>query len=410
MSQIEGFDYPFAITAMERMVETSQKPDEGNRRFVEEVGDFLSEHQAHIQVVDDPDYDDRALLVAEFGDPQGDQVLAAISHSDVVGVDGQSWRSNPWKLHIEEDRWYARGVCDTHGSGVAMIMAAMRQDVVSELDGHGKKISILFTSDEEAPTAELSYRGAKLAAGMLGVSSVVTADYFIAGEPTEMNGELRAMRAHKGRWLIQLDWIEELVGHSAESVRNAFTSAIKIGNEIILLAERGLDGGSDTEVALLFNPPNSTIQITAAEIKNKNFSTTPDTASLYVDLRTLPGYHNANIDQLMDVIMQSGKAIGVTPKLSEIDNFSGTSTHTNSPIVLVAEQALGNEVIGFNGGDEGEVMRRAGKQGITLGPGSLGNAHAPNESLTVDSMVRATNAYAHIFRKSVHFERINNLE
>ena len=399
MSSNTEFDYDFAASLMSVMVENSQKPDEGNMDFVEKVGSFLQSFGVNVREVSDPEYEDRALLVAEFGDRIGEQSLATISHSDVVGVDGQSWATNPFKLHENGGEWIGRGVCDTHGSGVGMIMAGMREDVSDALKTKGKKVSVIFTSDEEAPAEELSYRGAKLAAGLLGVESQITSDYFIAVEPTERDGVIKAMRAHKGRWLVGLNWTEEQVGHSAEDVKNAFTPAILLGAKLIEFAHGELRSGNRDDAVQIFSPSYSTIQITGAAVKDRDLSITPNSASIFLDLRTLPSEHELDVERVRSIIASSSPA----PRIAIIDSFAGTLTPQDSLIVQAAEAAIGSLTIGFNGGDEGEIFRQVGKQGVTIGPGDLSNAHAPNEKLRVESLADSVEIYSTIYKKSADF-------
>ncbi len=394
-------EYLPARELMERMVASSQRPGEGNLKFVDTMGMFLAENNFQVYSVPDQDYADRALLVVDIGDPDGDQVLAALSHSDVVGIEGQDWIRNPWELSEEQDQWFGRGVCDTHGSGVAMLLAGARPEVISALVAAHKKVSIIFTSDEEAPETALSYRGAKLAAGLLGHDPVITAQYFIAGEPTEVDGGITAMRSHKGRWLAHFALSVEHSGHAADDVQNAFA----LGSDIVYLINQygrrlRFDAHESSEESI-FEPNYSTAQVTAAKVKNGDYSTTPDTASFTVDLRILPDEHDKRVDELRRIINTDLMESGVRLNLEIVDEFRGTTTEPNSPIVKLAEMATGKSAKGFNGGDEGEILRSCGKEGVTIGPGQLGFAHMPNEEIEVQSVLRAADIYGQIFRNAV---------
>jgi len=383
---------------MSRMITVSQRPGEGNMEFVETIGSYLEQLDFDVYSIPDPDYDDRALLVVDIGDPDGEQILTSISHSDVVGIDGQSWARDPWKLTEENGVWYGRGVCDTHGSGVAMLIAAARPEITRELKVANKRISIIFTSDEEAASADLSYRGVKLAVGELGVEPIVTSKYFITGEPTEVDSEMIAMRAHKGRWLAHFILSVDRPGHAAEDVQNALTEGVEIVHRIFRFAQTDLkDNYQANENSDIFNPAYSTAQVTAADVKRGDYSTTPDHARFTVDLRTLPGVHEDQVHDLEALIRAKHLEQGVRLEIEEVDNFQGTVTPAGSPIVNAAEIATGLAVRGFNGGDEGEVLRRHGKHGITLGPGELRFAHAPNEQIPVASVARATEIYDRLF-------------
>lgn len=391
-------EYKTGRKLMDVMVATSQKPEEGNEVFVEAVGNLLSDLGVHTSTVQDPTHSDRSLLVVEVGNPRGEQALAAISHSDVVGVDSQDWKTHPWKLHEEKDTWFGRGVCDTHGSGVSMVLAALRSQTKEQLDETGKRVSIIFTYDEEATSSEFSMRGARLAAGLLEVPSVVTGDYFIAGEPTEIDGKITPMRGHKGRWLSNFNVKVAHSGHVSEIVQNALMSGASIVNEIGVYASRLTSESSVDKDAEFYNPPHSTVQVSAADIKKGDFSTTPSHVRFTVDMRTLPAMHELRIQELINLILNTELGPNTTVELEIIKDAKGSLTPAESLIVKVAEEATAQQSRGFNGGDEGRIMRlQAGKEGVTIGPGELHFAHMPDEQIKIKSIFNAADIYSDIF-------------
>jgi acetylornithine deacetylase len=395
-------EYETAYDLMDIMVENSQRPGEDNQAFVESVSSYLSDKGFYLKTVDDPEIEGRTLLVAEVGDPEGEQMLATISHADVVGVEGQDWHHSPWELHEKDDTWFGRGVCDTHGSGVAMLLAASRPQVRRVLEKAHKRASVVFTYDEEAISPELSMRGARLAAGLLGPEAAITSEYFVAGEPTEIDGSIVPMRGHKGRWLGHFTVDVARSGHVSEIVQNAFMSGASIVHEIGGYA-RYLTYGSDTdEDAQIYRPPHSTVQVSAAVVKSGDFSTTPSKAQFTVDMRTLPDVHDLRVKEITDLIKRGSWDSDVAVLLDVVKDAKGSLTPADSPIVVAAEQATGRSARGFNGGDEGRIMRlQAHKEGVTLGPGKLQYAHMPNEQIAIRSIFRAADIYSKLFRNSV---------
>lgn len=386
-----------ARSLMETMVATSQKPDEGNERFVTEVGDSLGSIATRVSTATDPQLSNRSLLIADFGDPNGDQIVGAVSHSDVVGVDGQTWNVNPWKLTEENGTWYGRGVCDTHGSGVGMILAASQPDLIKHLQDQGKYVRVIFTYDEEASAPDLSLRGAKMAAGLLNGTSLIAAPFYIAGEPTELNGRITPMRSHKGRFLTHYDIAVDRAGHVSDDVQNAFGIGIEIAHETM-----GLENNfktTDDPDATLYKIPHSTVQVTAARVKEGGFSTTPDRASLTIDMRTLPSEHALRSNQLRELIhAYNNPQNGVRVDLTIEEDAPGSMTKRNSPIVTLSEAITGQPAQGFNGVDEGMVFRHlAHKEGVTLGPGDLAFAHKPDEQIAIKSVLESARIYSELF-------------
>jgi acetylornithine deacetylase len=392
-------EYEVGRDLMDIMVTHSQRPGDGNQAFVNNVADYATGLGLNTRTVADPDYADRSLLVVDVGDPEGEQKLAVVSHADVVGVEDQAWETDPWTLHEADDTWFGRGTCDTHGSGVAMLLAANREEISKNLEAAGARVSIIFTYDEEAQSSDMSYRGARLAAGLLGNEPIATAPYYIAGEPTEFDGNMVAMRSHKGRWLAHYVVRSEQAGHAANDVQNALATGCDVAHRIGQYAALMRDTNYDSETDGLFAPPYSTAQITAADVKKADLSTTPDYARFTVDMRTIPSEHERRARDIIKLFHGLKLAEGLTLNVEMVDEFPGTVTRGDSPIVLAAERATGHEARGFSGGDEGEVFRLEGKEGVTLGPGELKYAHMPNERIAISSIAKAVDTYSHIFSK-----------
>lgn len=398
-------DQSLARELMSTMVETGPFPDEGNMAFVEAVEAQAADLGLDTRVVSDPSFPDKALLIAEAGPVWAEQTLVGVSHADVVGVEGQQWQTDPRKLHEHEGRWYGRGTCDTHGSGVAMLLAAASPEVAESLRAHDRRISIIFTFDEEATSPELSMRGARLALGQFGVEPVVTADYFIAGEPTEQGGQMVPMRGHKGRYLAHFTVSSPDTGHVSEVVGNALMSGARIVGEIGTYARIMRYGSAADQEAQIFNPPHTTAQVSAAKVKHGDYSTTPATARFTVDMRTLPFVHELRATEVTDLIEACAIPAGDTVEIEIEKSAPGSMTAEDSPIVTIAEEVTGQAARGFNGGDEGRIMRlEGGLQGVTLGPGELHHAHMPDESVAISSVMNAVGTYRQLFVRAAEFD------
>ncbi|WP_048146706.1 M20/M25/M40 family metallo-hydrolase [Pyrococcus abyssi] len=82
-------------------------------------------------------------VYGEIGD--GSPKVLFMAHFDVVPVNPEEWKTDPFKLTIEGDRAYGRGSADDKGN-VASLMLALRDLVNEKLDG---KVIFAFTGDEE---------------------------------------------------------------------------------------------------------------------------------------------------------------------------------------------------------------------------------------------------------------------
>lgn len=394
-------EYPIARELMSTMVEHSQRSGEGNMAFIQAMEEVLAKHALASYRQADPCYNNRANLVVHIGDEGGEEALVAVSHSDVVGVDGQHWSTKPWKLHEENELWIGRGTCDTHGTGVGMLLAGMRPAVQERLKEARKRISIIFTYDEEATSPEFSMRGARLAAGLLGKPAIISADTYLVGEPTEIDGHITPMRAHKGRFLAHFVVHAPQSGHVSQIVQNALMGGARIIHEISEYG-RMLHYGSKRDVeAMIFDPPHSTVQVSAGDVKKGEYSTTPEHARFTVDMRTLPFVHRLRVEEMIDLITSQILPHDEAVSLEIAKDGEGSVTPAESDIVRIAEEVTGRKARGFNGGDEGRIFRNsAGMQGVTLGPGDLAFAHQPDERIRIASVLRSVDTYGAMFLRS----------
>ncbi len=391
-------EYPIARELMSVMIENSQRPGDGNEAFIQAMTEILKQYPLPFTVHQDPMYSNRAALAVDIGDPEDEQVLAAVSHSDVVGVEGQHWSTVPWKLTVEDDEWFGRGTCDTHGTGVSMLLAGLDPDIQQKLRSVRKKVTVVFTYDEEATSSEFSMRGARLAAGLLGNPKIITANRFIAGEPTELDGKITPMRAHKGRFLAHFNISAPHAGHVSNTSQNALMAGSSIVHEISEYARMLHYGRAVDLEAQIYNPPFSTAQVSAADVKKGDFSTAPDSARFTIDMRTLPFVHRERVDQMIDLVRSQHLQNGEQVTLEIVKDGEGSMTPADADIVKIAEGATGRQARGFNGGDEGRIFRNsANMQGVTMGPGDLVYAHQPDERIRIASIFEGSKLYRQMY-------------
>jgi acetylornithine deacetylase/succinyl-diaminopimelate desuccinylase-like protein len=295
-----------------------------------------------------------------------------------------------------------------------MLLAAARPEVRRTLEEANTRASIIFTYDEEATTPELSMRGARLAVGALGGRAVAESRYFIAGEPTQeymaltqSYGPILPMRAHKGRFLADFSVHVSNPGHVSELVQNAFMSGMGIVRDIGEFDFAGISKRDGLREAHIFSPAHSTAQVSAGRIKEGDFSISPSDAGFVMDMRTIPAEHEELVEKISALIKEGVSEEGVSVLLTTLKNAPGSSTSEDSPIVLASQEAVGGfPARGFNGGDEGRIFRLdGGKEGITLGPGSLKYAHQPNEQVPIRSVFDAADIYARLFASAVELPR-----
>ena len=90
------------------------------------------------------------FLIAERSEPGAPFTVLSYGHGDVVrGYDAQ-WRQglDPWRLTVEDDRWYGRGTADNKGQHT-INLAALSQVLAVRNGSLGYNLKLLFEMGEE---------------------------------------------------------------------------------------------------------------------------------------------------------------------------------------------------------------------------------------------------------------------
>ena len=318
----------------------------------------------------------KANLYATVG-PNAEGGIILSGHSDVVPVDGQDWQTDPWTVTAQGGLLRGRGTCDMKGF-LALALAA-----VPLFKNGTKPVHLAFSYDEEvgclgAP-AMIAEMAAKLPKPALA----------IIGEPTMM----KVVTGHKGITVHDV----EVLGHEAHSSLthlglSANMVAVELMHDLAELA-RGLWENADA--ASPFMPPHATLTIgrmeggTAANILARR-------AQFIFDLRCPPDVDpeailapfKAKIAALDREMKQAFPEAGVTitrlsnaPPMApagsqEAEAFVRRLTGDNGPAGVVSYAA------------EAGQFQLAGFATVICGPGSIEQAHQPNEYLSVEQFER----------------------
>ncbi len=90
------------------------------------------------------------LMIATRREPDARFGVLSYGHGDVVRGYASQWRPglNPWRLHIEGDRWYGRGTADNKGQHVINLLA-LEQVLRSRSGRLGFDVTLLYEMGEE---------------------------------------------------------------------------------------------------------------------------------------------------------------------------------------------------------------------------------------------------------------------
>jgi acetylornithine deacetylase/succinyl-diaminopimelate desuccinylase-like protein len=178
----------------------------------EEIVPAAARLGATARIADNPG-DGGPLLIARRHEGDGLPTVLTYGHADVVTAEPHRWRPglDPWRVTVEQDRWYGRGTADNKGQHT-INLAALEQVLRARGGRLGFNLVILIETSEETGSAGLSEFCAlhrdELAADLLIASD---GPRVAAGRPTVFLGArgsagftlrvaLRRRSYHSGNW------------------------------------------------------------------------------------------------------------------------------------------------------------------------------------------------------------------
>jgi len=297
-------------------------------------------------------------------------------HTDVVPVDGQDWRSDPWTLTERDGRLHGRGAADMKGflaTGLSRVPAMLAA-------GLKRPVHFALSYDEEV--------------GLLGAPSLIEAlmakvarpSLVIVGEPTGM----RVIDRHKGILGLRTT----VLGHEAHSSQtqlgvSANMVAARLMARIVDIAERL---AAAPVPAGGFEPPHATVTIglvqggTAPNILARQCSFVWDVRSPSPDeARAVFDEVDALAGQLDAMIRARFPDCGIrTEVLSDVPPLTGAG---NAPaLALVARLAGSDEREAASYVSEAGLFEREGLPTVICGPGWIAQAHQPDEYIAIDQL------------------------
>jgi len=369
-----GSDRGLAATLdlLERLIGFDTESSKSNLELVAAVEDYLN--GLGVDYVKIPNsIGDKAALFATIG-PKTDGGVVLSGHTDVVPVEGQAWTSDPFKLRREGARVYGRGACDMKGfDAICLAMIPEFQKA-----GLSRPIHILLSYDEET-----TCRGPLDAIARFG-ADLPRPGAVLVGEPTLM----QVADAHKAIATYRTT----VHGHEAHSSKphlgaNAIETACDLVTELYRFAAELVAEGDPSG---RFDPPFSTIQVgtihggTARNILAKQ-------CVFHWEFRSLPGVSQ---DLALRRLEDYAERIA-SPKLTRFakNAFIETVTEVEVPGLrpesgslaetLALKLARSNQTITVPFATEGGQFQLAEVPTIVCGPGSIDQAHQPDEYIDI---------------------------
>jgi acetylornithine deacetylase len=355
-----------------RLVAIDSTSHLSNLPLARAVADYVARTGVRVDLLPSADTT-KANLLVRAGPEEGDGGLTLSGHMDTVPAEEPGWRSDPFTLTRDGQRYVARGSADMKGF---LAIAANR---LAALDPKRlrRPFALLFTYDEEVGTigarrfAETSQR------------PPIPRDVII-GEPTK----LEVVRLHKGMLRLRLTF-HGVAAHSAypHIGRNAIEPA---GRAIAALsdlraeleAERPAHGEHFPKVPFVALNVGTVVGGRAANI-------VPDRCEVQLGIRLLPGTSAEEVtERVRHAVRQA-----LPDEAFDLDHIS------LSPALMLAEGAdlhgelcdeLGQRVSrSVNFATDAGWLQKAGFRCVLFGPGNIEDAHRANEYVPAADLIHA---------------------
>lgn len=369
---------PHALDTIEDLIRFPTVSAHSNRDLIAYVVERLAAHDIPVRLFENAD-GTKANLLATIG-PADVPGIVLSGHSDVVPTEGQAWSHDPFSPWRADGRLHGRGACDMKGF-LGLVLAAVPRLAARPL---ARPVHIAISYDEEVGCAGVGSLVAHLA-------TLETKPLFVLiGEPTEM----RIVTAHKGIRVIRTR-ITGRAAHSSmpEAGANALVAAAEIIGFLSTLATR-LKGTCDDR----FDPPCTTINIGRMR-GGAAVNIIAETAEIEWEYRPLPGTDAeallAEVEafakaRVLPVLQQgAGEAAAITfesvATAPALDTRGGEDAEAFLRRVLGANRA---HAVSFTT-EAGLFQDVAGIPAIVCGPGSVRQAHKPDEYVSFAQLERA---------------------
>ena len=328
--------------------------------FLEDIG-----FEAELQVVEK----DRANVIGKIGRGKGPGLVLS-GHIDVVlAGDPSLWKvTGPFEPVVKDGRLYGRGACDMKGPDACILQA------VKELakESYKRQLSVVFTAGEDT--------GGWYVTKVIEEKKITTADamYGVIPEPSMME----IIPVHKGSGGAEV-LIHGRAAHSSkpELGINANQKAADY-----LYALRGLQSKLDETRHPLLGPTTVECTMMTGGFKSNII---PDQARLNLNFRLIPQHKDPKVSRkwFEDMIASlSSKDPEFKAELTRHGASEPLDVPLDSQIVKTLRDILGTRIVGAPYYTEAVNYTKAGIPTVICGPGSIDQAHTPDEYVSLEQL------------------------
>lgn len=320
-----------------------------------------------------------SLVVSIPGNENG--VIWVMAHMDVVPVgDPSLWKTDPWKVTVQGDRIFGRGVEDNQQGLCSAVFAA--KYLLENKITPSKTVKLLFVADEE--------NGSEYGAIWLinNTNLFHKEDLILIPDGGDSEGRTIEIAEKNLLWLRCHVIGKQTHGSRPDSGANACLAACDLSLRLHNL-EKVFNKTDD-----LFEPNYSTFQPTKREKNVDSINIIPGEDWFCMDCRILPCY---KLDDVLKEVERCCREVEkehnvkieyTTPQRSE-----SPATSVEAPVAQKLAAAIKKthgiepKFIGIGGGTVGAELRRKGIDAVVWS--TLDDqAHQPNEYCIIDNLIK----------------------
>ena len=365
-----------SIEILKKLVSFDTTSFKSNLDLIKFIENYLNDLNIKSELIYDETKNKANLFTTIGPNLQGGIVLSG--HTDVVPITKQNWTSDPFILTERDNKLFGRGSSDMKGF-IAIVLSRVSAMVEKKLK---KPIHLAFSYDEEI--------------GCVGVHSLldlikkksINPEFCIVGEPTSMEMVI----GHKGKHAYDVK-VDGLSCHSGQAPYgvNAINYASKLINYIEEInKEKSIKGPFDNEYEIPYSTLHTGL-IKGGTILN----IVPNLCQFEFEIRHLAEDDPLEIIQRIkqyteELLIKEMHNISSTTniEINEKINYPGLNISESISPVKQVKELLGKSshkkvVFGTEGG---LFKRELNLPTIICGPGSIDQAHKPDEFISIQQI------------------------
>lgn len=366
---LNKIDMMRALIGTPSVSSTNAAHDQSNLEVISLLANWLENLGFKVDVHPLKNSPNKANLIATLGQIRADsQGLILSGHTDTVPYDDSNWHQDPFLLTEKDGNFYGLGSTDMK-SFFALALSVAAEYKAADLK---QPLIILATADEES---------AMTGAQALLKEQLQHAKYAIIGEPTN----IAPVRMHKGVMMESL----VVTGHAGHSSNPALGASATEGmHQVVaeLLKWRG-------ELQLAHQNPAFDVSVPTLNIGSIHGGDNPNRICAHcetqIDIRPLPGMDLNNLREDMHKRLhnllgeETGLSLHHRPLFCGVPPFETAADSVLTRATEKFSQKIA-EAVAF--GTEAPYLTKLGIETIVIGPGSINQAHQPNEFIPANQI------------------------